>query len=118
MKKKELMPTEENLINTLINDTIGRNKDIVDFLNILKCQEASCSIALNGKWGSGKTFFVRQTEMFINASSCLSQTDKDVKDKITSSVPIKNFLMTNLRYIMMRGKMIMIQIQSFLLFMR
>lgn len=91
MKKKELMPTEKNLINTLINDTIGRNKDIVDFLNILKCQEASCSIALNGKWGSGKTFFVRQTEMFINASSCLSQTDKEVKDKITSSVPIKEF---------------------------
>ncbi len=61
MKKKELMPTEENLINTLINDTIGRNKDIVDFLNILKCQEASCSIALNGKWGSGRHFsFVKQ----------------------------------------------------------
>ncbi len=29
--------------------------------------------------------------MFINASSCLSQTDKEVKDKITSSVPIKEF---------------------------
>lgn len=35
MKKKELLPTEENLINTLTEDAIGRNKDIEYFLNIL-----------------------------------------------------------------------------------
>lgn len=31
MKKNELLPTEENLINALTKDTIGRNKDIEYF---------------------------------------------------------------------------------------
>ena len=47
MKKNELLPTQENLINALTKDTIGRNKDIEYFLNILKCQESSCALALN-----------------------------------------------------------------------
>lgn len=33
MKKYEMLPTEENLIETMYKDTINRNKDIVYFYN-------------------------------------------------------------------------------------
>ena len=39
MEKYEMLPTEENLIETLYKDTINRNKDIVYFYNILQAQE-------------------------------------------------------------------------------
>ena len=39
MKKYEMSPTEENLIETLYKDTIDRNKDIVYFYNILQAQD-------------------------------------------------------------------------------
>lgn len=48
MKKYEMLPTEENLIETMYKDTINRNKDIVYFYNILQAQEsASTSFIVN-----------------------------------------------------------------------
>lgn len=91
MKKNELLPTEENLINTLTKDAIGRNKDIEYFLNILKCQESSCALALNGRWGTGKTFFVRQTEMYINALNFQSKMSDEKKNIIKNALAIKDY---------------------------
>lgn len=91
MKKNELLPTEENLINSLTKDTIGRNKDIEYFLNILKCQESSCALALNGRWGTGKTFFARQTEMYINASNFQSKMSDEKKSIIKNALTIKDY---------------------------
>lgn len=50
-----MLPTEENIIETLYNDQINRNKDIVYFHNILQAQESASAIAIDGRWGSGKT---------------------------------------------------------------
>lgn len=91
MKKNELLPTEENLINALTKDEIGRNKDIEYFLNILKCQESSCALALNGRWGTVKTFFVRQTEMYINASNFQSKMSDEKKNTIKKALAIKDY---------------------------
>lgn len=51
MKKYEMLPTEENLIETMYKDTINRNKDIVYFYNILQAQESASTIAIDGRWG-------------------------------------------------------------------
>lgn len=59
MKSGELLPTDENLIELLSQDTIGRNKDIVYFYKIIQAQESESTIAIDDKWGSGKTFFIR-----------------------------------------------------------
>lgn len=67
MKSLELKPTYENLFDTLIEDTIGRNKDVCMFADIINSASDSCSIALDGSWGSGKTFFVKQTKMLLDA---------------------------------------------------
>lgn len=87
MRKYELPPTEENLIETLYEDTINRNKDIVYFYNILQAQESATTIALDGRWGSGKTFFVCQSKMVINALNPLCNIEKEEKEKITVRLP-------------------------------
>lgn len=67
MKSLELKPTYENLLRTLLNDDIGRNNDIFRFTEIINMISDSCSIALDGKWGTGKTFFVKQTKMILDS---------------------------------------------------
>lgn len=81
MKKYALDPTYENLLDTYIQDAIGRNDDVFLFCDILNSIEGSCSIALDGRWGSGKTFFVRQTKMILDAHNSLLNTinEEDVQ---------------------------------------
>ena len=67
MKSFELKPTHENLLNTLANDTIGRNKDVLRFAELVNSVTDCCAIALDGSWGSGKTFFVKQTKMLLDS---------------------------------------------------
>lgn len=87
MKKYELIPTEENLIDALYQDKISRNKDIVYFYNILQAQKSACAIAIDGRWGSGKTFFVRQEKLVINALNPFFDLAGDKKTKIMASLP-------------------------------
>ena len=42
----------------------------------------SIVIALDGRWGSGKTFFVKQCALLINAKNSLSNIDKDIAESI------------------------------------
>lgn len=67
MKSYELKPTPENLLATFWEDTISRNTDIFRFIDILNSVEECYSIALDGNWGCGKTFFVKQTKMIMDA---------------------------------------------------
>lgn len=67
MRAYNLKPTLENLMRTFINDTIDRNEDILRFITILNAIDDSCSIALDGNWGSGKTFFVKQCKLVLDA---------------------------------------------------
>ena len=67
MKKYDLEPSRENLLRTYKEDSIGRNSDLIHFIAILDAIEDGCSIALDGNWGSGKTFFVKQAKMVMDA---------------------------------------------------
>ena len=80
---KELKPTYENLINTLLKDTIGRDMDVFALAELLDTVENACSIAIDGSWGSGKTFFVKQAKMIMDAHNdfVTSINDED-KEKI------------------------------------
>ena len=62
MKSYELKPTYENLLETYRNNTIDRNGDVFRFTEILNAVEDGCAIALDGNWGSGKTFFIKQVK--------------------------------------------------------
>lgn len=66
MSNMELEPTYENLIHHYLEDTIGRNDDLFYFVRILSGLSSGSAVALNAAWGSGKTFFVKQTKMLID----------------------------------------------------
>ncbi|MDU5253615.1 MAG: P-loop NTPase fold protein [Veillonella sp.] len=90
MKKYELQPTRENLIKTLCNDTLNRNKDLVYFYKILTNQDQSCTIALDGKWGSGKTFFVRQSEIIIDSCNPQSSIDMELRERVLTNLRLSD----------------------------
>ena len=68
MSSFELKPTEENIINTYKNDIIGRNEDVKSFGRMLISVEGIQTFAVDGKWGSGKTFFIKQVINYINSN--------------------------------------------------
>lgn len=67
MKSYDLKPIIDNIVSTYKNDSIGRNADVFRFTEILDSIDDGTSIALEGNWGSGKTFFVKQVKMVMDA---------------------------------------------------
>lgn len=78
MEKYDILPTEENLRKTLKEDSPGRNRDIYSLLKILASQNGSWSIALNGEWGTGKTFFVKQTQYILDSLNISNDDNADL----------------------------------------
>ena len=95
MKRLELMPTDENIIISLTEDIFERNQELGYFIQLLDSIEGPYSIAVNGSWGSGKTFFVKQAKMILDAYNLdFNMTDEN-RDKIKSLIrfsqhPIKS----------------------------
>lgn len=87
MNSFELIPTEENLIYTLNKDLLKRNKDLVRFYDLISVQEEGSSIAIDGRWGSGKTFFVKQSMMLINAKNPMSDMNEEKRTTIVYALP-------------------------------
>lgn len=77
MRAYDLQPTYENLLETLRDNTIGRNADVFRFTNILNSVSDACSIAIDGNWGSGKTFFVKQVKMVMDVHNSFISSDTD-----------------------------------------
>ena len=67
IKSMELEPTRENLLETLSKNLLDRNKSVWQFASFCDAQDGKCSIAIDAKWGSGKTFFVRHVQMLIES---------------------------------------------------
>ena len=87
MKSLELRPNEENLLDMFLKDSIGRNEGLYYFINLLNSAENNVSIAIDAKWGSGKTFFVKQAKLILDAYSNLNKNkanDEQIKNKFES----------------------------------
>ena len=67
MKRLEKKSTEENIRTTLIDNTINRNVDLAQMISIIENIGDGYSIALNSKWGTGKTFFVKQIKLVLDS---------------------------------------------------
>ena len=85
MRKHDLQPTPDNIRNTFIRDSIGRNKDLANFIKIINSIDESYSIALDSYWGSGKTFFVNQVKMILDAKTEESYGEVEGKEQILST---------------------------------
>lgn len=90
MEFYDLVPTNENVYQTFVDDKIGRNPKVFKFISLINRIESSCSISLDGSWGSGKTIFVKQVKMVLDSlnkykikSDFTDQQEQDVKDVFT-----------------------------------
>lgn len=84
MKSFDLIATEDNLVNSFTNDSIGRASSVFSFVNLLCNIESAFTIAVDGAWGNGKTFFVKQTKMVfdsLNKDNPFSNTENGIKIK-------------------------------------
>ena len=85
MKQLDLKPTDENIMNTFDKDSIGSNSVVTKFVKTLIYHNNIWSIAVDGKWGSGKTFFVKQCKLILD---CLSdKICNNYKEKILKILP-------------------------------
>lgn len=87
MRSKELQPTKENLLNSLKSNTISRNEDLQRFVSLCSRFEDATSIALDAKWGAGKTFFVKQAKMIIDACNPQSEELSESEKRSVFSAP-------------------------------
>ena len=65
MNNFDLEINAENIKDTISKNILGRNKKLVMLAKILDNQKNNAIIAIDGKWGSGKTFFVKQFEYIV-----------------------------------------------------
>ena len=100
MKYYNKQPTLENVIQSIIDNNFGRNKTVMKFVQrinqIISCDEItnSFSISLDGDWGAGKTFFVKQVMLaLILKSNCIDtkfyshlKIDEETKNKLFDSL--------------------------------
>lgn len=62
----ELEVNEKNIIDTIISNVLDRNSSILNILQLIYCINTKCTISIDGEWGTGKTFFIKQVEYMIN----------------------------------------------------
>ena len=83
MKNYSRTPTEENVLKLLKRNSIGRTEDVLRFVELLSNMEDACySIALNGEWGSGKTFFIKQAQLILDAQNPQSSIPEKTRNEV------------------------------------
>ncbi|MBA4688122.1 MAG: hypothetical protein H2184_13270 [Candidatus Galacturonibacter soehngenii] len=95
MRKYNLEPTRENILLSLKEDTISRNSELISMIKILEEIEGNFFIALDGEWGTGKTFFVKQLELILNylRQKMFEEefvADREIESIIENSNKLKN----------------------------
>ena len=97
-KKEKLVPFElspewNNIALSYTNNPKDRNQDVDDLLQLICSIDSHASIAIDGEWGCGKTFFVKQGKMlmdinntFVKADYIDENTKKQILDKTNNNI--------------------------------
>ena len=67
MKRLDLAPTEENLLESIRDDVTGRNQDIVDLIKLLDSNDGPFTYMIDASWGDEKTFFVKSVCLLLES---------------------------------------------------
>ncbi|MBQ0167115.1 MAG: hypothetical protein KBT02_08415 [Treponema sp.] len=73
MKNYDKQPTAENIENALKNNALNLNERIFKVSQLLDHVNEATSICLDGKWGSGKTFFVKELQFLLDSLNPFSE---------------------------------------------
>lgn len=100
MKKIDLQETNDNLLNMLEKDSINRNEEIIDFIETLDFISENTSISINGDWGTGKTFFIKQVILLLkyynkNQRSMISECSDKIKKIVEQRKEFKDLSLEN-----------------------
>lgn len=60
MKKYELEDTQDNIKGTIDANILERNYKIINLMKLLNSMKENHIISIDGPWGCGKTFFIKQ----------------------------------------------------------
>lgn len=83
MRRIDQDPSDELILETLRNDSVGRNSDVARFINLIQSIKGSYSIFLDASWGEGKTFFVKSVEAVLKSrNSFLKDPDTETFDAL------------------------------------
>ena len=77
--------SSERLRESYINNILDRNGYIHNFISMLFNIEKGGVIAIDGEWGSGKTYFVHQVKWLLDYAS--GNTDSEVESVLSRTVP-------------------------------
>lgn len=69
MKKNGKQCDAEMLIKLFEENSLNRQQKVIKFADLLCNSQDNVSISMNGQWGSGKTFFIKQVKLLIDAYS-------------------------------------------------
>lgn len=69
MKRIDEALDDENLIELMHSDPVGRNSDLADLAGIIGSIEGGYSLFLDSDWGTGKTTFVKQLAYLLRMSN-------------------------------------------------
>ncbi len=87
----EVLPTDEVLYESICEDKFDRNKNILKIYEALTSDFVPNTIAIDGSWGSGKTFFIKELILFLNAMNTQYKNMEDVhRQNIVESVMKQN----------------------------
>ena len=75
----------ENLRKSYINNILNRNTHIHNFISMLLNIEKGGVIAIDGEWGSGKTYFVHQVKWLFDSVN--ENIDSDIETVLNSTSP-------------------------------
>lgn len=89
MKKYDLEINDKNIIESIKNNYINRNSKLNKLIEILNVQDTNKVIAIDGKWGCGKTVFVKQLQML--------NEKKELDDFISSNASIHPEIISKFR---------------------
>ena len=90
MNKYELNDSDENLKLTIENDALGRNSKLIILGKLLNNLNNNSIISIDGKWGSGKTFFIKQFNYLIRKFNLfddriLSEKNKEIFSRLKNN---------------------------------
>lgn len=91
MEKLELTCNENNLKKTINEDWLGRNKKLINLIKLLNNITENFILSIDGEWGSGKTFFIKQLKYICDNSDKI-----EVFKNKTDIETLKNFSGRNL----------------------
>lgn len=82
MLKTELEINNDNLKDTIEKDILNRNSKLINLSKLLSNLNENLFISIDGRWGSGKTFFVKQFEYLVNNVDLLKKNIISDDDKV------------------------------------